>query len=84
MPRFSLHAGNVVWFGILIRWTAVQLCILISRTSCPIQPMDVYGDSGIVYMLSHISWCLLKIAAIVSYSVIVQPPLEMSLTTGIY
>jgi hypothetical protein len=40
---------------------------LISRTSCLIKAIAISDDSGVVYTLSHISWCLSFIAVTVSY-----------------
>jgi len=67
LQRFSLHAGNAVGCGRLLDSTAFPVCLLISRTLCLIMTMAISDDSGVIYTLSPISWCLLYIAATVSY-----------------
>jgi hypothetical protein len=47
-------------------WTLLAFCLLISRTLCQILTMAISDNSDVQYVLSHIIWYLIYIAAIVS------------------
>jgi len=64
---FPCTPGSAVGFGRLKHWHTLPLCVLISWTLWLIKAIPISDDSGVIHGLSYISWCILYIAATVSY-----------------